>query len=263
MFGTSAMSQTYFTLTPMVGLQRCFSTYEYGDRPSLFKNNTSNDYFHVGFFLDYHRNKFTYSLGYSQNNAGYAYGIKPDKINPLDSVVSWSYSHSSANPTNAIEAKIAYSLSEINLFRRKKEVPVFQQSGNAYQGSQHLINIRFMLTAGLLYEHLQRTVSIDYPYSNAHIITKSTYTRLNNNGITGALGFTVQFLHRGKESLALNFFYHQGFTKFTQIDVSYTLITDQVTYHTTLITKATSFGVSISYPIRVWDVDKRKVKKQM
>lgn len=262
MFGTSAMSQTYFTFTPMAGLQRCFAVYQNGDRPSLFKNNSGNNYFHVGFLLDYHRNRFSYSLGYTQNNAGYAYKIKPDEINPLDSVVSWSYSHSSATPTNAIQIKAAYALADINLFRRKNEMPVIQPSAISYKGNQHVINFRLMLTAGMLYEHLQKTVSMNYPFMNSHVITQSSYTRLTNNGITGTLGFTVQFLHRGKESLALNFFYNHGFTRFRQIDITYTLINDHVTYHTTLISKASSFGMSLSYPIRIWDVDKRKAKKK-
>ena len=116
---------------------------------------------------------------------------------------------------------------------------------------------------GLLYEHLQRTNSMNFPFNNGRVNTQSNYTRLNNNGITGTLGFSIQFLHRGKESLALNFFYHQGFTKLQQIDITYTLINDQVTYHTTLVSKATSFGASISYPIKIWDVDKRKAKKAL
>ena len=262
MFGTTqVMSQTYFTFTPMVGMQRCFAKYKSGDRPSVFYNNTGNDYFHVGFLLDYHRNRFIYSLGYTQNNAGYAYAIKPDVVNPLDSLIDWHYSHSSANATNAIEAKVAYSLTEVHLFQKKQHIQAFQNANNIYKDNQHIINFRLNIFGGLLYEHLQRTNSMNFPFNNGRVNTQSNYTRLNNNGITGTLGFSIQFLHRGKESLALNFFYHQGFTKLQQIDITYTLINEQVTYHTTLISKATSFGASISYPIRFWDVDKRRARK--
>ena len=262
MFGTTqVMSQTYFTLTPMVGMQRCFAKYQSGDQPSVFNNNSGNNYFHVGFLLEYHRNRFIYSLGYTQNNAGYAYGIKPNGYNSSDTTLGWSYSHSSATPTNAIESKIAYSFSEFHLFQKKFLAQEFENLNNVYKDNRYLINFRFNVFGGLLYEHLQRTNSMDYPFSNGHVITQSHYTRLNNNGITGTLGFTIQFLHKGKESLALNFFYHQGFTKLRQIDITYTLINDQQTYHTTLISKGTSFGASISYPIRFWDVDKRKARK--
>ena len=262
MFGTTqVMSQTYFTFTPMVGMQRCFAKYQSGDRPSVFYNNAGNNFFHVGFLLDYHRNRFIYSLGYTQNNAGYAYAIKPDVVNPLDSVINWGFREASANPTNAIEAKVAYSLSEINLFRKKQNTQAFQNSNNIYKDDQHLINFRFNVFGGLLYEHLQHVNFMEYPVNFGHTITQVRHTRLNNNGITGTLGFSIQFLHKGKESLALNFFYHQGFTKLLQMDITYTLINDQVTYHTTLISKGTSFGASISYPIRFWDVDKRKARK--
>lgn len=142
MFGTSAMSQTYFTITPMVGVQRCFAKYQSGDKPSVFNNNTGNDYFHVGFLLDYHRNRFIYSLGYMQNNAGYGYGLKPNGYNPSDTTLGWSYSHSTATPTNAIEAKLSYSVLKINLFKRKINSSAFESINNPYNDNQLIINFR-------------------------------------------------------------------------------------------------------------------------
>ena len=67
---------------------------------------------------------------------------------------------------------------------------------------------------GLIFERLKPSSTLGDTTTIFHVKLENQYTVLNRNGITGMLGFTVQFLHRGKESLALNFFYHQIYLLF-------------------------------------------------
>lgn len=262
MFGTTqVMSQTYFTLTPMLGMQRCFAKYESGDKPEVFINNTRNDFFHAGLLIDYHRNRFTYSTGYMSNNVGFGFAVEPVTVNPLDSAVSWRTSLASARETYSIPIKVAYTLGEVNLFGRKNPTQYFSKNTKELKTSSHLINFKLNIYGGLIFERLKPSSTTGDTSTIFHVKFENQYTVLNRNGITGMLGISIQFLHKGKEILAMNIYYHQGFTRMMQYDLNYTIVTDNQPYHTTLISKGTLIGVSLSYPIKIWDVDKRKAKR--
>ena len=236
MFGaTQVMSQTYFTLTPIVGLKRCFAKFDGGDKPDFFKNNASNKQIVLGVLLEYHKNKFTYSAGYLYNHAGYAYSIKSEG-HPSDSG-SWGYSHSSANQGWSIPLRASYS--------------IFKTNGK-------FINFKLDMFGGIAIDHFSPRIDSINTYINNNVSTKSTYKTINQYGVSANVGLTFQFLHRGKESIALTFYYNQGLTQYESIRLNYTTLADNKSYQSNLITRGTSFGILLSYPIKIWDVDKRR-----
>ncbi|WP_018344618.1 outer membrane beta-barrel protein [Cytophaga aurantiaca] len=231
----SVTAQTYVTLTPMLGLNRCFAKFDGGDKPDLFKNNASNHQIIFGGLIDYHKNKFIFSTGYLYNHAGYAYSIK--SVGHQADSGSWGYKHSSANQGWTIPLRVSYYL--------------FKTNGK-------FINFKLDMFGGIAIDHFSPRPFSTATYSNAHVETKSTYKTINQYGVSANIGLTFQFLHRGKESIALTFYYNQGLTKYESIRLNYTTLEDNRSYQSNLITRGTSFGILLSYPIKIWDVDKRR-----
>ena len=85
------------------------------------------------------------------------------------------------------------------------------------------------------------------------------YSILNNNGLSSIFGFTVQFLQKGKERLALNFYFNQGLTKY--LSANYTYTENNNTQTTSVVSKGSYISIGLSYPINIWDLEKRKVIK--
>jgi len=70
------------------------------------------------------------------------------------------------------------------------------------------------------------------------------------------LGLTIQFLQKGKERLALNFYYNQGLTNY--LNANYTYTENNISQTENVVSKGTYIAIGISYPIKIWDINKRR-----
>ena len=248
MVAIQAFSQKYVSVTPLMGFQRCFSNKLNGNSAPDFKNNTNNHAVQYGIFLDYHVNRFVFSAGWAYNNVGYSYRIGPK----YSSLIPTSSSASTMR-TVSFPIRVAYELTDVGLFYKKTSSADELNDAPA----QHFINFKLKVFGGLVLDNVNWPSYIDTISSVT--ITQRTYTQLNKVGLSGTVGIAMQFMHHGKERLALSFYYHQGFTSYQKLTIDYT--ESNQAYQTSLVAKGTTYGITLSYPIKIWDIDKRKAMK--
>ena len=144
MFGTTkVMSQTYFSLTPMLGLQRCFSRYVDGNSPETFTGNILYRKLQYGILIDYHKSKYTFSTGLMNGYAGTWYRISFQLNNPNNPSTSVTGSVSSTYPIISIPLKVSYSLKEFYLFKIKRDYTLRGEGNEKLKNVYYLTSFKF------------------------------------------------------------------------------------------------------------------------
>lgn len=257
MFGaTEVKSQTYFSLTPMLGLQRCFSKYLNGNSPETFDSNILYRKLQYGLLIDYHKSKCTFSTGIINGYTGTWYRISFPLNNPNNPSTLVTGSVYSSYQIISIPIRASYSLKEFYLFKIKRDYTLRGEENEKLKNIYYLTSFKFKVFTGVLFDHLTSMQNQKSSGGDIGYTVESFSSPINRNGVTATFGFTLQFIQRNKERLAVNFYYNQGITKYMVTNQTYTVGNNS--YYANVVARGTSFGILLSYPIKIWDVDKRR-----
>ncbi|WP_299250268.1 hypothetical protein [uncultured Cytophaga sp.] len=242
----SIRAQTYFALTPVLGIGTSFSKIKSDDSFSA-KNNFASVFTRYGFLLNFHKNKIGLSSGITLSRS----------LN-----VNFSYKHnifSNSIYVFAVPILLSYDSKEFNLFYIKNNRPYMEDEEENVKSNFFLMSFKLRPFAGINIDFVDR-MSEDTVINKGYDYTETLqYSILNNNGLSSIFGFTVQFLQKGKERLALNFYFNQGLTKY--LSANYTYTENNNTQTTSVVSKGSYISIGLSYPINIWDLEKRKVIK--
>lgn len=234
-------AQTYFTVTPVLGIGTSFSKIKSDDSFSA-KNNFASFFTRYGFLLNFHKNKIGLSSGITLSRS-----LNVNFSNKNNIFLNSIY-------VFAVPIILSYDSKEFNLFYIKNNRPFMEDEEGNVKSNFFLMSFKLRPFAGLNVDYTDR-LSQDTITNKGYTETLQ-YTLLNNNGLSAIFGFTVQFLQKGKERLALSFYFNQGLTKYLNANYIYTENNSSQT--TNIVSKGTYISVGLSYPIKVWDIEKRK-----
>jgi len=148
MFGTTqVMSQTYFTLTPMVGIETSFSKMKSDDALEI-KNNFASFFPRFGFLIDFHKNKFSFSSGISLSKS-------------LNATFSTNHSSYSQNTyVLSVPIIISFNTKEYNLFYIKRNQVVNDEESGLLKSNFFLMSFKLRPFAGLNIDFVDRISGI-------------------------------------------------------------------------------------------------------
>lgn len=235
--------QGAITLRPALGLQSPLSKEIYnGFTKGKIKNNSFEEEVYYGLGVEYElKNNRKISLTLMNGNSGYSLKLTPL---PCNNGYSGAY--------RAKEKKSAYFNNPRVVFGY--QVPVFRQ--NISNG------VAISVKAGLGVDFKSREDSdskLIFPGINlcgeTYYLIDSVFHRKN---ISYVLPLEVNFdwIHKKKKRMRLSLFMNQGLSKSVFFDIYYVNVTLGNRELATVYSRGSSYGMSISYPIRVYRLKK-------
>lgn len=262
--GLSASAQIIFSLRPYAGIQFPFAKIE--DNTAgvhTFKNNQLNLSADYSLFLEANiRGKSRLLLGYTNwGMNGTQFDIlhpQPSSSNnPKAASVTWGLSEN----IHKLQLRYAHRLTRIALFAKKRtdlsSTTITPSGFNLYIEPFMGVSADFVNPATATGRYLF-PIPLEF-YGDTINNIAADIVRTRKQGFSLQTGINFQFAYRGKDRLALTLYYNQGLARLNNYEVIYYISSERMPgeyYHTLVSSRASTFGINLSYPIRLWTVGK-------
>jgi len=257
--GISSHAQAVFSLRPQLGMQTPLAGIE--DNSSgvgTFRINRINLNPDYGLFLEARlRERTRLSLGYTNWGVN---GVQFVIRSPLPSLTNNPKAVSSvyglAENVHRIQFRYARTLFVIPVLAGRER----QLSANV---PDRRISLHIEPMLGLSVDFINPSIRdglypSPLPLEMARDTIRDIVTnvrRINRRGISVQTGISLQLINRNRESFALSVLYTQGLVVLNRYDISYYISSSRLpgrTYQSTAASRATSFSVNFSYPVRLY-----------